>query len=202
MRRTMQDYTWYKSRRRSCSNLQPHRASHRPFTHSPQLPQLFSDTTHLTMQSSFIALAILAVVGCTTAAPAPGGFHPFSAGAPGNGGNAVSGNSGNANGGSVYTTGTGWGWSPVFVGGGMSPIPYSDLHKAYHILQRPAATAVPRSLALPREVTAGTLASLEATAGTAAMRSRATRATPTAAPSTPRAAASTPALVSLVPYST
>ena len=71
------------------------------------------------MRSSFVALAILAVVGGTGAVPVPGGpsFLPYSSGGNGgNGGSAVSGNGGTANGGSVYASGSGWG--TTFVGSG------------------------------------------------------------------------------------
>ena len=66
------------------------------------------------MRCSSIAFFILAAVSSTLAAPAPG--FGFSSGKGGSGGNAISGHAGNANGGSVITTGYGWG--PVVVGSG------------------------------------------------------------------------------------
>ena len=65
------------------------------------------------MRSSVVAFCLLAVAGTAIAAPTPGGFG-FSSGNGGNGGSASTGNSGNVNGGSVITTGYGWG--PVYTG--------------------------------------------------------------------------------------
>lgn len=160
------------------------------------------------MRSSFVALAILAVVGSTVAAPTPGGssYIPYTSGGNGgNGGSAVSGNGGTANGGSVYATGSGWG--STFVGSGeFLPITarYPLAHR--HCLQLRAVTAVPPSPDPRREVMAATAAAASSVlvemAETAAAPSPATPATLTVVPSTPRAVTSSLALVSIFPVVT
>ena len=145
------------------------------------------------MHSSFLAIVILAIAGSSVAAPAPGGSFviPFSGGNGGKGGSAVSGNSGTANGGSVYTSSSGWGWAPVVVGSGESIYGYTPHALILTIIQLRAATAAAPSLAPRRVVTAVTVALgfLAATAAVAAARSRDRLATPTVARCTRLAAA-------------
>lgn len=149
---------------------------------------------------SFVALAILAVVGSTVAAPAPapGSFLPFTAGQGGNGGNAVSGKSGTANGGSVYTTGSGYGI--VAVGSGECTL--SRLVECHLGANRRVQPREVTAVSLPRDPHRVATAAKAVTVSSVAMavpertRSRATLEAQTAGQCTRRAATSLLDLVS------